>query len=127
MLKLRGTVVSTSVLSGVTLANPHHFIRIDPPELTFTVRVKSVLPPLSGYTNGSLVSFSSRDQALYPTGMVQGATYDLVVLRKVERSWEPFELQARPKLISQPNGAANRSQPVQLDTNRAPGAAGSGR
>ena len=110
MLKLRGSVISTGIVSGVTLANPHHFIRIDPPERSFTVRVESILPSLRDYTNGSRVSFSSRNQALYPTGMVRGATYDLVVLRKAERSassGEPFELQAPPKLVSQQVEAPN--------------------
>src|SRR2546426_3148454 len=89
--KLRATVVSTSRLSGVTLANPHHFMPINPPELTLTTRVKSIVPALGNYTNGSLLGFSSHKQSLYPTGVVQGATYDFVVSRKTGQTSTAWE------------------------------------
>ena len=130
IFRLRATVVSASRLTGVTLANPHQFIPMNPPELTFTVRVKSILPALANYTNGSLLGFSSHQQSLYPTGIVQGATYDFVVSRKTGQTltaWEPFDLHAPPRLVSQPDGAVNQSQPGRSETNQQSAAAGSGR
>jgi len=131
IFKMRGTVVATRALTGLTFANPHRYVRIDPPDLSITVRVESVEPALTNHLKGSLATFSSLVQSnFFPGDAARGATYDFVLSRKAGRSAsasEQFELKAPPKLVSQPDGSANRSQPVSPGTNSTSLPAGSGR
>ena len=115
----------------MTFANPHRNVRIDPPDLSITVRVESVEPALTNYLKGSLARFSSLVQSnFFPRDVARGATYDFVLSGKTGRSGsasEQFEFKAPARLVSQPSGAANRSQPVSLGTNSTLLPAGSGR
>lgn len=129
LFKMRGTVVGTGTVAGITFANPHSHVRIEPPDLSMTVRVDSTTPLLPGYTNGAFVTFSSRAQSnFFPRHTIRGATYDFVIARRVGTSAsEQLEFKAPPKLVGQPGGPANRSQPVRSETNSTSPAAGSGR
>jgi hypothetical protein len=129
VFRMRGTVVSASRLEGLTLANPHRFVRLDPPQLSLTVRIESMAPQLTNYVKGSLVTFSSSGQSnLFPREAVRGATYDFVMSHKANGSAsEPFELKAPPKPVNQPDGSVNRSQPVRPETNPTSSAPGSNR
>jgi hypothetical protein len=129
--KVRGTVVGIGTVTGMTLAHPHRYVRIDPSRLGVTVRVESVQTPLTNHMKGSLLTFSSGvNTNFFPRAMVQGAAYDFVISRKADRpasTSEDFEFKAPPKLVSQQGGPANRSQPVSPTTNTTPAAVGSGR
>lgn len=92
-----------------------------------TLRIQSVTPPLSGFTNGSIVSFAIHSPALLFAGEPpKGKTVDFVVSRETRAGGSRFFGLAVERQDGQKGGPANRSQPAGLKTNRTSSAAGSG-
>src|SRR2546426_599777 len=80
IFKMKGTVVATRALTGVTFANPYRYVPIDPADLSITVRVESVEPALTNYLKGSLATFSTLVQSnFFPRDAARGAVYDFVL------------------------------------------------
>lgn len=128
VFKMRATVVSIGRVDGFTrLDKP--YVRFDRSQFSLTVRVESIVPRLTAYTNGSLTSFSFwAPSNLFAGEVAQGKMYDFVVSPIVPGTTaEPFGLKEPPKPVSQPGGAANRSQPVRPATNKTSTATDSGR
>jgi hypothetical protein len=92
-----------------------------------TLRLQSVTPPLSGFTNGSIVSFAIHSPALLFAGETpKGKTVDFVVSRETWAGGSCFFGLAVERQDGQKGGPANQSQPAGLKTNRASSAAGPG-
>lgn len=98
------------------------------PARAITVRIESISPPLANYTNGSYMAIVFPKPARpVMDESCKGQKYDLVVSREVHGDARgPWHLDSATP-ARQPDGAANRSQPVRPRTNHPPAAAGPGR
>jgi hypothetical protein len=123
--KMRATVQDVVMLgqfSG-TIVQTH-----SDPRFVLTLHIESITPSLSGFTNGSVVSFAIHSPTMLFAGETpKGKAVDFILSREsqVDKMTTSWRLEIERK--GQPDGAANGSQPIRSETNRTSSAAGSRR
>src|SRR5262249_46172719 len=124
--KLRANVIEVEQLRQ--FKGPAQRTLTPDPRFVLTVRIESIAPPLTGYTNGNTMSFAIHSPALIGLdGASKGQTYDFVVSREVRGETKgPWSFESPAVRVPQ-SGAANGSQWIRSETNRTPSTAGSQR
>src|SRR5437879_3312312 len=83
VFKMRATVVSMGRVDGFTPPGGA-YVRFDRPRFSLTVRVESIVPPLTNHVKGSLMRFSfSAPANFFAANAAPGNLYDFVISPKV--------------------------------------------